>query len=273
MAMEACLRQKMWGAMGAMQLKSRRISRQLLIGSSVKLSAGVSRFTLEHVKPHLRGELNRRIMGMAEASADLIGSDREAVIEATLQRFAGWITPMPRDTSSKLTSLPGLWVTRVRSWLSGGRQRSAEMMYSRELPSELVDAPFEERWRLVMIDQGHKFSSALSEILAKDGGAIAMKWQSSPREQNYSSRPDHEERDSVIYTIRDNWALNRGFMKSGAAGYYDEITSIGSEPMCRCNAIWLYNLRDLPDEMLTPKGRAGLEDARTKIQQLKGNSE
>jgi hypothetical protein len=37
-------------------------------------------------------------------------------------------------------------------------------------------------------------------------------------------------------------------------------------------AVWLYNLRDLPDEMLTPKARVGLEDARTKSEQLKGNA-
>ena len=50
---------------------------------------------LEHLKPSLRGELDRRIM----ASAQLIKLNRENMIAKTLQRFSGWATSLPMGGS------------------------------------------------------------------------------------------------------------------------------------------------------------------------------
>jgi hypothetical protein len=57
-------------------------------------------------------------------------------------------------------------------------------------------------------------------------------------------------------------------MKAGPAGYYDEVTSVARETGCQCYAQWVYALRGLPDHMLTNKGRAELERARTEIERL-----
>lgn len=56
--------------------------------------------------------------------------------------------------------------------------------------------------------------------------------------------------------------MKAGLMKKGPDGYYDEITSVGEEVYCRCAAQFLYALRDLPEAMLTIKGKDELERVR-----------
>jgi len=232
--------------------------------SPVELAPGVGRFTLEQIKPHLRGELNRRIMAIAEESADLIGSDREAVIDATLKRFAGWITPVPGDPVGG--TAPPRWWTLVKSHYIRRSKHDPLTRPAREPPRELADLSFEERWRVVMLDQGQRFCACLSQMIAMDSNAIAMIWHSHWRQENYDYRPEHKERDGKVYALRGNWAMERGLMKAGPVGFYDEVTSVGHEPGCGCYAQWLYNLRDLPADMLTKNGRAELKRVRAEIE-------
>ena len=124
----------------------------------------------------------------------------------------------------------------------------------------LAQLPFEER--RVLIDQGHKLSASLSEILALEGGAIAGEWHSQWRRAGYNYREDHKERDMQVYTIRNNWAMQKGLMKAGPCGYTDDITAAGEEVFCRCSIRYLYNIRDLPETMLTAKGAAALKEVR-----------
>lgn len=203
----------------------------------LKMHKGVSRMTLRQLEPKLRAELDRRIM----ASAGLIKMNRESAIEKTLQRFSGWATSIP----------------------NGGSDAVERTQVKATLKKALSALPYEER--RVMIDQGHKFVAALNETLAMAGGAIAVEWHSHWRQAGYNYRKDHKERDGKIYAIRDNWAMEKGLMKKGPTGYYDEITAFGEEIFCRCNGRWIYNLRELPPDMLTEKGREALKEARAKI--------
>lgn len=195
---------------------------------------GVARFTLEKVKPKLRAELERRIM----ASADLIKLNRQAAIERTVQRFSGWASSIP----------------------PGGTKAIDKRDTNKEIRKAMYSLPFEER--RVIVDQGHKFSASLNEIMAKDNSAIALIWHSHWREKNYNYREDHKERDLKVYALRGSWALQKGLMKPGPVGYYDEVTAVGQEVYCRCFAQYLYALRDLPADMLTAKGRAELQRVR-----------
>ena len=206
----------------------------------VKYHPGIERFTLERIKPSLRAELDRRIM----ASADLIRLNREQAIDKTIQRFSGWATSVP----------------------IGGTDNAAKRETKTRIRKSLASLPFEER--RVLIDQGHKLTAAISEILASDGGAIAASWVSHYRQPGYAYRPDHKERDyrengGFPYLIRNSWAHSAGYVKpANGIGYYDEVTAVGQEPFCRCYLIWRYALRDLPAEMLTAKGKAALDQAR-----------
>ena len=72
-------------------------------------------------------------------------------------------------------------------------------------------------------------------------------------------------RDGKVYLLRGCWAQDRGLVKPGAAGYYDAVTAVAVEPFCRCQAQYLYALRDLPEDMVTQKGRDELERVRAQI--------
>lgn len=210
---------------------------------------GVSRYTLDRVRPELRSELDRRIL----ASASLIKLNREEAINNTLRRFAGWATSIPQ----------------------GGAAEPEKRKTKADIKKSLTRFPFEER--RVLIDQSHKLSAAVSDIVAKGGGAIAAKWKSHWRQANYDYRSDHKDRDyeynksrgrEQIYLIRNSWADEQSLVKPGKAGYTDQITQPGEEVFCRCRYIYVFNLRDLPVSMLTKKGQAALQEARDKIRSM-----
>jgi hypothetical protein len=94
-----------------------------------------------------------------------------------------------------------------------------------------------------------------AEAKAFASGAIAAKWRSSRYYEPYGGT-DHPERDHKIYTLRDNWAMQKGLMQTGPDGYTDEITAPGEESGCQCHFVYLYALRDLPETMLSEHGLA-----------------
>lgn len=194
----------------------------------------VSKYDIDQLKPKLRAELDRRIM----ASANLIKYNREECISNTLRRFEGWATSIPKGGSNV--------VDRVKE--------------KQDIKKSLSKMPFMQR--RVIVDQTHKLVSNINDIVAVSNGAIAAKWHSHWRQENYNYRKDHKERDEKIYVIRGNWASEKGYIKA-INGYTDEITTPGEEVYCRCNYVYLYNLRQVK-ELLTKKGETALQSAQVK---------
>jgi hypothetical protein len=211
--------------------------RQVEKGGVLRAHQGIGRFTLERVRPQLRAELDRRIL----AAADLIKLNRKEAIEKTLRRFAGFSTSIPKGGAA-----PG----------QGAKAKA-------DCRKALKQLPFVER--RVLIDQGHKLNASISEVLANDGGAIGAKWHSHWKQAGYDYREDHKERDLVVYLMKGSWAHEAGLLKPGPAGYYQDITSAGEEPFCRCYIEWVYSVGKMPKENLTKKGEAKLEEVRTKM--------
>ncbi|HBY4289888.1 TPA: hypothetical protein MIT84_14960 [Klebsiella pneumoniae] len=200
---------------------------------------GLSRFTLNYMEPKLRSELDRRIL----ASADLIKLNRTAAINKTVQRFSGWATSIP-----------------VQDYVGGGlspSSRSGVNYNCDHIQKSAQQVDYEAR--RVMIDQSHKLIANIDNIIATGNNAIAAEWHSHWRQAGYDYREDHKERDKLVYLIRGNWAQKNGYVKAGSAGYLDEITQPGEEVFCRCYVTYLYNLRSIPEDMLTQKGRKFLE--------------
>ena len=209
-------------------------------GGALKYHQGVSRFMLERLRPQLQAELDRRLM----ASANLIKLNRQNAITKTIQRFAGWASSVPK----------------------GGSDTVDKNDEKNNVKKALKQLPFEER--RVLIDQGHKLTASINEVIARDGGALAIKWHSHWRQAGYNFRKDHKERDGLVYLLKDSWAKKAGLIKVGKAGYYEDITAVAEEPFCRCYATYIYNLRDLPKELLTKKGEAELQRVREAIKRL-----
>ncbi len=200
---------------------------------------GLSRFTLNYMEPKLHSELDRRIL----ASADLIKLNRTAAINKTVQRFSGWATSIP-----------------VQDYVGGGlsaSSRSGIVANAQHIQKSAEQVDYEAR--RVMIDQSHKLIANIDNIIATNNNAIAAEWHSHWRQPGYDYREDHKERDKLIYLIRGNWAQKNGYVKAGPAGYLDEITQPGEEVFCRCYVTYLYNLRSIPEDMLTQKGSKFLE--------------
>jgi len=196
------------------------------------VNKNVTKYDIEKLKPRLRSELDRRIM----ASANLIKYNRDKNINEVLQRFEGWATSIPK----------------------GGSKAVDKVKEKQNIKKSLTKMPFEQR--RVVIDQTHKLVSNINEIVASDNGAIAARWHSHWRQANYNYRKDHKERDEKVYVIRNSWAHKEGLIKP-VDGYTDDITSPGEEVYCRCNYVYLYNLRQVQD-LLTKKGQAALQSAK-----------
>lgn len=199
-------------------------------GGILKYHPGIERYTLNKLAPHLRGELHRRIL----ASTQLIKLDKAESIQKTLRRFSGWATSVP----------------------VGGTDVADKVEIKKTVSKAMQSLPYVER--RVAIDQGHKLRASLSEIVALDNEAIACKWHSHAGEAGYNYRPAHAARNDHIYLIKGNWAQEKGLVKPGPDGYYEDITSAGSEINCRCWVTWLYTLRKMPEDMLTAKGKEAL---------------
>ena len=206
-------------------------------GELLRMNKGVSRYTLEKVKPKLRGELDRR-MAM---SRSLIKLNRDKVIEEEVQRWTGWASSIP----------------------AGGSSQIDKKEEKDKLKASLASLPFKER--RVLIDQGHKMTASLNEIVAVGGGALAGIWHSQWRRPDYDYREDHKERDKQLFVVRGNWAMEKGLMKLDGHKYTDEITKPGEEIFCSCNYSWIYNLSSLPESMLTAKGKEELARVRKEI--------
>ncbi|HID8840410.1 TPA: hypothetical protein ACXIV0_000900 [Klebsiella variicola] len=212
---------------------------QVSKGGALERHKGLSRFTLNYMEPKLRSELDRRIL----ASADLIKLNRTAAINKTVQRFSGWATSIP-----------------VQDYVGGGlsaSSRSGIVANAQHIQKSAEQVDYEAR--RVMIDQSHKLIANIDNIIATSNNAIAAEWHSHWRQPGYDYREDHKERDKLVYLIRGNWAQKNGYVKAGPAGYLDEITQPGEEVFCRCYVTYLYNLRSIPEDMLTQKGRKFLE--------------
>ncbi|WP_320744695.1 hypothetical protein [Enterobacter sp. 276E10] len=203
-------------------------SRLVIDGGALKDQPpeGPTRVTLQKLKPELRDELDRRIF----ASANLIRLNREQAVEKTLQRFQGWVTSIPPDGVSEI-------------------DKNAK---KQDFKKSVAEMDFISR--RVAIDQGHKLASNVKYLLSVQSGAIAFRWHSNWRRPGYKYRPDHKERDDLIYLIRGSWADEKGFLKP-VNGYYDEITAAGEEVYCSCQVFPIYAPQKLPIEFLTEKGK------------------
>jgi hypothetical protein len=195
---------------------------------------GVSRYTLDRVAPHLRAELDKRIF----ASADLIRIRKKETVEKTLARFSGWASSVPPT----------------------GTFDFSPRALSKQITKDLVSFKFERR--RVAIDQAAKLSSNVASVVAMNNGAIAAIWHDVGKDFHaYDARPAHLKRDGKLFLVRDSWAITEGLIRRGATQYTDEIEQPAEFVYCQCWYEYVVHIQDLPETMLTAKGRAYIRPA------------
>jgi hypothetical protein len=195
---------------------------------------GIALSTVDRLKPRFQAELTQRIV----VSASLIKLNREQMIERMLSRFSGWATSIP----------------------AGGSKAGNDSDIIKPIAEPIRQARYEVR--RVQIDQGHKLIASINAVIAEQSNAIAAMWRSHGKhDKSYDARPEHLARDGRFWAIRGNWAIAAGLMNKGE-GYADEIDEPAVAINCRCWWLYVRHLRDLPESMLTAKGRFAEEEKR-----------
>ena len=116
--------------------------------------------------------------------------------------------------------------------------------------------------RRVAVDQGMKLASACAHVASIQAGAIAAIWMDrGVHDPSYDARPEHLKRSGTMFLVRDSWAQNDGLIRKGGLQYTDEIEQPAELVYCSCAYQYVTALRDLPDTLLTAKGRAWLKTA------------
>lgn len=191
---------------------------------------GISRYTLQSLDPELRKELDQRIL----ASAKLIRDNREEAVQKTLQRFEGWATGIPK----------------------GGSRAETPREATANLGKAMKKVTYRER--RVETDQGHKLVASINQLVAERGEAIAAVWHSHWREAGYDYREDHKRLDKKTLLIPGTWAVDEGYVKRTGVLYTDQVEAPAQDVNCRCYYSYLYGLADLPEELLTARGKLAL---------------
>ncbi len=208
---------------------TRIFTREVKSGGVLKRVPGVQRYTLDRIAPSLRAELDRRIF----AGIDLTRLNKRAATEKTLQRFAGWVSSIPRGIPPAKVDVRAV---------------------AAELAKPVKQVRYEAR--RVAIDQGHKLSAAVAHVVAREAGAIGGIWHDRGEfDHGYDARPEHLKRTGTLFLIRDSWAMGEGLVKKSGLKYTDEIEQPAELPYCSCRYEYVTSPRDMPDTLLTAKGR------------------
>lgn len=204
---------------------------QMSPGMIRKNHIGVGKFSRDALKPEMKELLSKRL----DAAQALIRLNKEEAVSTTKRRFAGWASSIPE----------------------GGVPVEGQKEAKKNIVKSLGQLTYEER--RVATDQGRKFAEAVNDLIGQQNGAIAVLWHHVHRE-NYNGRPVHIERDGKYFVLKDSWAYKEGLV-TDMDGDFSEIDAPGTAVFCRCTGERVYNLRDLPVNFLTEKGKAYLAKA------------
>lgn len=175
-------------------------------GGLIRRHPGIGKFTIERLKPKLRSELNKRVL----MSFDLVKLNREKVITDLKSTFSGWASSIP----------------------PGGSDSQNKREEKEKLRKGMAGMSFRDR--RVIIDQVHKLNANINDVIAVDGGAIAVIWKSHYHQSGYDYREDHKEREiestKTPYLIRGSWADEQGLVKGSK--YIQDMTQFGEEVFC-----------------------------------------
>jgi hypothetical protein len=140
----------------------------------------------------------------------------------------------------------------------GGTKDKAFKSKISEIKKELR---FLAKWdRLFYTYKARSFSAEIEHIFVLAESPLAAIWHYSDLDEQgeYQKTYNHQQREGRVYTVRGNWAVEKGLMKVGRSGYLDEISRPGQELGCMCSLQWVMSVRGLPDDMITNEGRSEL---------------
>lgn len=110
------------------------------------------------------------------------------------------------------------------------------------------------------------FPEEIEFLFTHQSDPIAAVWHFSSLDDQCDFRMEHDHRalSGTIYLVRDSWAMEKGYLDKDSAPYIEDVVRPKQDIGCMCSLTWLYNLRDLPDRLLTDYGHKVLEQVRVR---------
>lgn len=207
---------------------------------------GITKQSLNDLKPKFRKELENKV----QISFNLMKNQENEIKQKLASRFINYVTIDSKEVRGNGASKKSLL-----EFLDFAKENGIA----------------ENHAKFILQDQTRKLTASLDDILAKENGAIGGIWHNRGDKRvvgnpqglypNGSTKAhgDHWEREGVFYTFKDSWGYKKGYID---APIYENLEDggVGKAIGCRCWLQYMYDLRDVPYNYLTKKGRELLDD-------------
>lgn len=112
-------------------------------------------------------------------------------------------------------------------------------------------------------NRAFRFIDDVDIIANIENGAISARWSYSPP---YTEECGHEPLNDQHFLIRDCWAIEQGLINTTNAKFFDEAPK--QKGGCRCCFIFKFRIDQMPDSMLTKKGKESLLERKNRIESV-----
>lgn len=202
---------------------------------------GITKTSLNDLKPKFRKEIEDRV----KISFNLMKNQEEELKQKIASRFINWVTIDSKDVRGNTTSKQSLL-----NFLDFAKENGIA----------------EDHAKFILKDQTRKMIASLDDLVAKENNAIGGIWHNrgdrrvvgNPQgiypHSETKAHGNHWDREGKFYVFKDSWAYQKGYVKGEL---YDNLEDggVGVAIGCRCRLEFIYDLRDVPYENLTQRGR------------------
>lgn len=202
---------------------------------------GITKASIKDLKPKFRKEVEDRV----KISFNLMKNQEEELKQKMASRFINWVTIDSKDVRGNTTSKQSLL-----NFLDFAKENGIA----------------EDHAKFILKDQTRKMIANLDDLVAKENNAIGGIWHNrgdrrvvgNPQgiypHSETKAHGNHWDREGKFYVFKDSWAYQKGYIK-GELYENLEDGGVGVAIGCRCRLEFIYDLRDVPYENLTARGR------------------
>lgn len=194
---------------------------------------------------------------------------KDQLRKAMRERITNSLLLIKTQNSSRMQTLH----SRFLNWLLSP-QETRESLRSAMQVGELVSKK-DKHFKMILADQTRKMISNFDNIVAEEYKAIGFYWKTR-RDDRVVGKPggknpkgnkkheDHYHRQDKFYFFHNNWAVEKRLVdtKHKDFAWADFEDGMPGQPInCRCYAYNVYELEDIPPQLLTEKGKRNLDSA------------
>lgn len=168
--------------------------------------------------------------------------------------------------------------TRFLSWLAETESgKSPNIKETLKVSHEIRKN--DRHYRMILADQTRKMIGNFDNIVANKYQALGFFWKTR-RDNRVTGKPggknpkgnemhgDHYARQDKFYFYHNNWAIQQRLINTNHKlfKWADFEDGLPGQPInCRCYAYNIYELEDIPKELLSEKGKAYLQEKQEKL--------